>query len=34
LLDQRFGFSVQVLRLFDDRLRFIEKIDQRLCRWL
>lgn len=33
LIDQRFGFSVQVLRLFDDWSCSIEKIDQRLGRW-
>jgi hypothetical protein len=33
LLDQRFGFSVQASRLFDDRLSSIEKIDQRLGGW-
>jgi len=32
-IDQRFGFSVQILRLFDDRSCSIEKIDQRLGRW-
>src|SRR6516164_3216955 len=32
LLDQRLGFSIQALRLFDHRLRPIEKIDQRLGR--
>ena len=31
-IDQRFGFSVQILRLFDDRSCSIEKIDQRLGR--
>ena len=29
-IDQRFGFSVQAVRLFDDRLCSIEKIDQHL----
>ena len=33
LIDQRFGFSVEVLRLFDDRSCFTEKVDQRLGRW-
>jgi hypothetical protein len=33
LIDQRFGFSVQVLRLFDDRSCSIKKIDQPLGRW-
>jgi hypothetical protein len=33
LLDYRFGFSVQALRLFDDRSCSIEKIDQRFGRW-
>src|SRR5258708_10898996 len=33
LIDQRFAFSVQALRLFDDRLCSIEKIEQRLGRW-
>jgi hypothetical protein len=32
LLDERFGFNVQVLRLFDDWSCFIEKIDQPLGR--
>ena len=32
-IDERLGFSVQALRLFDNRLRPIEKIDQRLGRW-
>jgi hypothetical protein len=32
LIDQRLGFDVQALRLFDDRSRSIEKIDQRLGR--
>jgi hypothetical protein len=32
-IDQRFGFSVQILRLFDDRSCSIEKINQRLGRW-
>jgi hypothetical protein len=32
-IDQRFGFSVQILCLFDDRLCSIEKIDQRLGCW-
>src|SRR5262249_46498416 len=32
-IDQRFGFSVQILRLFDDRSCSMEKIDQRLGRW-
>src|SRR5262249_37599489 len=31
-IDQRFGFSVQILRLFDDRSCSIEKVDQRLGR--
>jgi hypothetical protein len=30
LLDEWFRFNVQVLRLFDDWSRFIEKIDQPL----
>src|SRR6516162_5892977 len=33
LIDERLGFSIQALRLFDHRLRPIEKIDQRLGRW-
>jgi hypothetical protein len=36
LIDQRFGFSVKVLGLFDDRSCSIEKIakiEQRLARW-
>src|SRR5262249_1215277 len=33
LIDERLSFSVQVLRLFDNRLRPIEKINQRLGRW-
>src|SRR6266404_9185107 len=33
LIDKRFGFSVQALRLFDDRSCSVEKIDQRLGRW-
>ena len=32
-IDQRLGFSVQILRLFDDRSCSIEEIDQRLGRW-
>src|SRR5215813_10618299 len=32
LIDERLGFSIQALRLFDHRLRPIEKIDQRLGR--
>src|SRR5215831_547089 len=32
LIDQRFGFRIQALRLFDDRLCSIEKIEQRLGR--
>src|SRR5215831_2607674 len=32
-IDERLGFSIQALRLFDNRLRPIEKIDQRLGRW-
>src|ERR1700757_3617590 len=31
-IDQRFSFCVKLLRLFDDRLRSNEKIDQRLAR--
>src|SRR4029077_3278686 len=31
-IDQWFSFYVQLLRLFDDRLRSNEKIDQRLAR--
>src|SRR6266404_2145794 len=31
-IDQRLSFCVQLLRLFDDRLCPIEKIDQRLAR--
>ena len=31
-IDQRLGFCVQLLRLFDDRLCPIEKIDQCLAR--
>src|SRR5258707_9188048 len=31
-IDQRLSFCVQLLRLFDDRLRPDEKIDQRLAR--
>ena len=31
-IDQRLSFRVQLLRLFDDRLCPIEKIDQRLAR--
>ena len=33
LIDQRLGFNVQVMRLFDDRLCLIEKIDQRPRPW-
>src|SRR5258706_9880840 len=33
LIDKRFGFSVQALRLFDDRSCSIKKIDQRPSRW-
>src|SRR5215831_18741375 len=33
LIDERLSFSVQALRLFDNRLRPIEKINQRLGRW-
>ena len=33
LIDQRLSFSVQVLRLFNNRLCPIEKINQRLGRW-
>jgi hypothetical protein len=33
LIDERFSFSVQALRLFDHRLGPIEKINQRLGRW-
>src|SRR4051794_11302361 len=33
LIDERLSFSVQALRLFDNRLGPIEKIDQRLGRW-
>ena len=33
LIDQWLGFDVQALRLFDDRLCLIEKIDQRLGPW-
>ncbi|HEX8809300.1 MAG TPA: hypothetical protein VF760_09925 [Xanthobacteraceae bacterium] len=32
-IDERLGFSIQALRLFDHWLRPIEKIDQRLGRW-
>jgi hypothetical protein len=32
-LDQRFGFSVQIFGLLDDRSSSIEKINQRLGRW-
>src|SRR6516225_5265935 len=32
-IDQRLSFSVQTLRLSDNRLRPIEKINQRLGRW-
>src|SRR5207237_1434088 len=31
-IDQRLSFGVQLLRLFDDRLRSNEKIDQHLAR--
>src|ERR1700693_3075501 len=33
LIDQRLGFNVQAVRLFDDRLCLIEKIDQRPGPW-
>ena len=33
LIDERLSFSVQALRLFDNRLGPIEKINQRLGRW-
>src|ERR1700739_2222617 len=32
-IDQRCGFSIEALCLFDDRLCSIEKIDQRFGRW-
>src|SRR6516225_6768513 len=32
-IDQWFGFSVQILRLFDDQSCSIEKINQRLGCW-
>src|SRR5262249_21663411 len=32
-VDQRLGFSVQALRVFDNRVCPSEKIDQRLGRW-
>jgi hypothetical protein len=32
-IDERLGFSIQALRLFDHRLGPIEKIDQRFGRW-
>jgi hypothetical protein len=33
LIDERLSFSVQALRLFDNRLGPFEKINQRLRRW-
>src|SRR5215831_10160199 len=33
LIDQRFGFSIKALCLFDDRSCSIEKIEQSLARW-
>lgn len=33
LIDERLSFSVHALRLFDNRLGPIEKINQRLGRW-
>src|SRR5262245_55462014 len=33
LIDQRLSFSVQALRLFDNRLCPIKKVNQRLGRW-
>jgi hypothetical protein len=32
-VDERLSFSIQALRLFDNRLGPIEEINQRLSRW-